>query len=108
MSPGKENAASLAGLRGASTQQNGQQRHPNTLNAQRQRVIERLRKGSADTITLRRDEDIMMPATRVHELRHQFGFDILSTRVKRETDIGRPHTVAMYTLLAEPKPGAQS
>lgn len=96
-----EGAASLAGQRGAgeATDQN-RHGHPNSLSAQRQRILDRLRMGSADTLTLRRELDVLMPAARIHELIHKFGRSILSTRVTRETEAGRKHRgVALYTLL---------
>jgi len=104
--PKKQSAADLAGSDGA-THQSKQSQHPNSLSAQRQRVIERLRKGPADTLTLRREEDVLMPAARVHELIHRFGYSITSLRVRRETEIGRLHNgIALYALMAEPVGGA--
>ncbi|NMZ64693.1 hypothetical protein HBN99_10185 [Pseudomonas oryzihabitans] len=47
--------------------------------AQRQRLLQRLRQGPANTIELRRDLNIMMPAARVKELR-EAGHD---TRLRR-------------------------
>ena len=43
----------------------------NSSEAQRARLLEHLKQfGSATTIELRRDLDVMMPAARAHELRH--------------------------------------
>jgi hypothetical protein len=96
-----ESAAALAGASGAgeATNQN-RHGHPNSLSAQRQRILDRLRMGSADTLTLRRELDVLMPAARIHELIHKFGEPILSTRVTRETESGRKHRgIALYALL---------
>ncbi|MCY0388243.1 helix-turn-helix domain-containing protein [Robbsia sp. Bb-Pol-6] len=54
--------------------------------------------GPLTTIEARKDLDVMMPATRVHELRHAHGLNIITTRVDRQTDAGHTHRVAVYTL----------
>ena len=71
----------------------------NSLAAQRQRLIDRLRvHGSVDTITARRELDILGVAPRVHELRHRFGHEIDMVWVKQPTDCGRVHRVGLYVL----------
>ncbi|MEW9570540.1 helix-turn-helix domain-containing protein [Rhodanobacter sp. Si-c] len=67
--------------------------------AQRQRLLAHLRHDSLDTITARRDLNVMHPAIRVKELREE-GHRIITVRVDRHDDQGRAHhNVALYTLL---------
>ncbi len=68
--------------------------------AQRKRLIDALRCGPVTTIEARRNLDILMPAARVHELRHLHGLDILTVRVSQETEGGKLHSVAKYVLMA--------
>ncbi len=68
--------------------------------AQRKRLIDALRCGPVTTIEARRNLDILMPAARVHELKHRHGFDIQTVRVRQETDCGKLHSVAKYVLMA--------
>ncbi len=106
MRPLRDDAAISGEERGArgAEQDDQQHEHANSLSAQRQRVLNRLRLGPADTLVLRREEDVLMPAARIHELIHRFGFTILSTRVRRQTEAGRQHHgIALYALLAEPQ-----
>lgn len=70
--------------------------------AQRKRLIDALRCGPVTTIEARRNLDILMPAARIHELKHLHGFDIQTVRVHQETDSGRLHSIARYVL----RPGA--
>lgn len=72
--------------------------------AQRQRILERLRKGSATTIQLRRDLDVIAPAQRIFELRHDQGCEINMRMVSDETKPGHKHTVALYSLVREANP----
>lgn len=86
------------------------QKHSNTqrhyadlsAEAQRKRLIDALRCGPITTIEARRNLDILMPAARIHELKHLYGFDIQTSRVQQETDGGKLHSIAKYVLL----PGA--
>ena len=74
----------------------------NSAQDQRKRLLDYLRThGSIDTITARRELDIMMPAARVHELRHRFGQRIDTVRTKQPTECGRLHTVAQYVFNGE-------
>lgn len=73
----------------------------NDAAAQRLRAIDLLRTGPKSTLQLRRDGDILSPAARIWELKHRFGFDILSQRVRQATDCGKLHCVALYVLLRE-------
>lgn len=70
--------------------------------AQRKRLMDALRCGPVTTIEARRNLDILMPAARVHELRHQHGHDIQTFRIRQETESGKLHCIAQYVLL----PGA--
>lgn len=93
----KENAPAAAGaLKKSHTKNNS----GNSTEAQRSRLLERLRIGPVSTIEARRDLDILMPAARVHELRHREGFNILSFWRTEETDSGQKHNVALYVLQA--------
>lgn len=67
--------------------------------AQRARLLDALRCGPLTTIEARRNLDILMPAARIHELKHRHGHDIQSIRVRQETDSGKLHTVARYILI---------
>lgn len=67
--------------------------------AQRQRLLSYLRHSAIDTITARRDLNIMMPAARVKELRED-GYNIQTVQVERYDDQGRKHhRVAIYSLI---------
>ena len=68
--------------------------------AQRKRLIDALRCGPVTTIEARRYLDILMPAARVHELKHRHGYDIRTVRVRQETECGKLHSVAKYVLMA--------
>ncbi|MDR5801607.1 helix-turn-helix domain-containing protein [Caballeronia sp. LZ001] len=71
----------------------------NSAAAQRARLMAALRKGPVSTIAARKAPiDAMMPAARIHELRHQGGFNIVLTWVFEPTDGGRLHRVGRYTL----------
>lgn len=68
--------------------------------AQRKRLLDALRCGPVTTIEARRNLDILMPAARVHELKHRHGFDIQTVRIRQETECGKLHSVAKYVLMA--------
>ena len=76
----------------------------NTSNSaadQRVRAYARLKaKGSATTIELRDECDIMMPAARIHELRHKHGHNIATIWVHQPTACGKLHRVAQYVLVS--------
>lgn len=72
----------------------------NTLEAQRSRLLKRLQKKAATTLELRHELDILAVAPRVHELRHQFGFNIQTHWTKDRNPGGGQHRVAKYVLLA--------
>ncbi len=68
--------------------------------AQRLRVLDLLRTGPKSTIQLRRDGDILSPASRVLELKRR-GFEIVTHWVQQATECGRLHRVALYVLMRE-------
>lgn len=70
-----------------------------SVSSQRARILARLRLGPLTTIEARRDLDIMMPATRIFELR-KFGHPIYTELVREETSPGRWHVVGKYVLLS--------
>jgi len=69
--------------------------------AQRQRLLAALQVAPISTIEARRDLDIMMPAARVHELRHKLGFDIDLVWTVQPTDSGKLHRIGKYVLHPE-------
>lgn len=70
----------------------------NSAEAQRQRILNRLEISPASTIELRRELDILMPAARVHELRHKLGKKITTIWTHQQTECGKLHRVAKYIL----------
>lgn len=76
---------------------NNQRKHSNSSEAQRQRLLAWLRThGRIDTITARRDLDILGVAQRIIELRRKHRIDTVWT--KQPTDCGKLHRVALYVL----------
>ncbi|MCP5019076.1 MAG: hypothetical protein GY938_27925 [Ketobacter sp.] len=72
------------------------------LYAQRQRLLTALRKAGAagiTTIQARHELNILAPAPRIFELRHDYGHNIQTFRTTANTPEGRPHRVARYVLL---------
>lgn len=69
----------------------------NSTNAQRQRLLECLKVTPVDTITARREMDVMHPAARIMELKRR-GNQIDAVWVDRPTDCGKVHRVALYVL----------
>jgi hypothetical protein len=67
---------------------------------QRFRLLQALRAGPVSTIEARHRLDILMPAARVHELRHRDGHNIFTHWVHEKTAAGLLHKVAKYVLLA--------
>jgi len=70
----------------------------NSAKAQRERLLMALRSGPVTTLEARSLLDILMPATRVHELRHGQGLNIRADWILRPTESGQLHRVAIYTL----------
>lgn len=71
--------------------------HSNTAAAQRKRILEYLRLRPLDTLTARKELDVMHPAARVMELRKR-GEKIQTVRIDRASDCGEIHCVACYVL----------
>jgi hypothetical protein len=75
----------------------------NSSNAQRNRIIERLRqvKGiGLTTIEIRDELNCLHPSGRIMELR-KHGYDIRSIWTNGSDHYGRPHRVARYVLFSE-------
>lgn len=70
----------------------------NSAHTQRLRLLAAFKeRHSVTTIEARRDLDILMPATRVFELRER-GYDIATVWTEGVTECGRKHRVARYVL----------
>lgn len=69
----------------------------NTAIAQRKRILEYLHTQPLDTLTARKELDVMHPAARVMELRKQ-GVGIKTVKIDRPSDCGKIHRVACYVL----------
>lgn len=66
---------------------------------QREKLIAHLREnGSATAIELRHRLDIMMPAVRIHELRHCYNHNIVRPWDIDENPGGTNHRMARYVL----------
>lgn len=68
-----------------------------TTESQRKRILEFLRSQPLDTITARKELDVMHPAARVQELRES-GQNILTLKIDKVSDYGKVHRVAYYVL----------
>lgn len=83
---------------------NKTQFHDTSGDAQRLRLLARLKLGPVDTITARSELNIMMPAARVKELRDR-GHDIRRHLITLTDDQGRPHHgIALYFLSTSAAP----
>ncbi|WP_353741893.1 helix-turn-helix domain-containing protein [Pseudomonas fluorescens] len=71
--------------------------------AQRRWLLDWMRNsGPIDTITARRDLNILMPASRIKELKNQ-GYSFHTQRITITDEQGRSHSnIALYTLIGEP------
>lgn len=72
----------------------------NSTADQRNRLAAELRKHPVSTIYAREELDILAPAARVWELRHNHGLNILTHWKTEETAFGKKHSVAEYALFA--------
>lgn len=69
-----------------------------STHAQRARLLSWLEAGPIDTITARRELNILMPAARIKELRER-GHSIISQRISMTDEQGRTHHgIALYYL----------
>ena len=71
-----------------------------TGSIQRIRLLEALRVGSVSTFEARRYLDIVHPAGRIQELRDE-GQEIDTLRIAEPSEVGRPHSIAVYILRKE-------
>lgn len=69
----------------------------NSAAAQRKRILNFLHVKPLDTVTARKELDVMHPAARVMELRKQ-GIEIATLRIDRPSECGKIHSVACYVL----------
>ena len=73
---------------------------------QRKRLLEAFRSRPMSTIQIRHELDVFQPAARIHELRHDEGFNIITHWEKQETPEGYMHRIAKYVLLSGKYQGA--
>ena len=75
----------------------------NTSHNQRLRLLDYLKThGAITTLQARRELDILSPAARIFELRHNFGYRINKVDIADYTDAKRKHTgIAKYVLVSE-------
>ena len=72
-----------------------------SASAQRQRILEHLQShGGATTIELRHELDVLAPAPRIFELRHNFDHNIITTWEHDGNPNGGVHFVARYVLMS--------
>ena len=76
-----------------------------SLSSQRQRLLDWLRKKPITTIQARQKLNIIAPAPRIFELRHNEGHNIVTYRMDDYTFTGHKHRVAKYVLLSGNKKG---
>lgn len=70
--------------------------------AQLARLLERLHMEPVDTLTARRELNILMPASRIRELK-DLGYNIQSHRICLTDDHGRIHRgISLYYLSGQP------
>ena len=67
----------------------------NRASSQRARMIKYMHTQPLDTLTARKELDVMHPAARIQELKAQ-GHKIDTVKIKRASECGKLHTVAMY------------
>lgn len=80
--------------------------HNTSFTAQRQRLLEALRERSLTTVDCRKELNIIAPAPRIYELRHNYGHEILTERVTVADEQGRLHRrIARYHLINEAERG---
>lgn len=69
----------------------------NTAKAQCMRILAYLYTKPLDTLSARKELDVMHPAARVMELRNQ-GIEIKTIWIDRASDCGKIHRIACYVL----------
>ena len=70
------------------------------LEAQRKRLLKALTIAPVSTIEARNQLNILAPAPRIFELRHDQGFNIITNWITTITPEGYKHRVAEYVLIA--------
>lgn len=75
-----------------------QHSYSSSLTAQRARLLKRLEEAPVTTIQARHQLDILAPAPRVYELRHNYGYNIVTYWQTQQTPEGHSHRVASYVL----------
>ena len=75
--------------------------YDNSYQAQRRRLLERLRQKPCTTVEARHSLDILGVAPRIYELRHHYGYNIHTHWTRDDNPGGGRHRVAQYVL----KPG---
>jgi len=76
--------------------------HNHSTAIQRRKLLQALKDADSSgltTIECREGLDIMMPAARVHELRHRDGYNIQSIRGQAHNAQGNRHSCARYVLV---------
>jgi hypothetical protein len=83
--------------------QNSSRLTDNSGSAQRRCLLDWMRNsGPIDTLTARRDLNILMPASRIKELKNQ-GYSFHTQRITITDEQGRSHSnIALYALVSEP------
>jgi hypothetical protein len=71
----------------------------NESSAQRLRLLKRLQERPCSTIDARHELDILAVAPRIYELRHWYGYNILTFYTTADNPGGCTHKVANYVLL---------
>ncbi len=74
----------------------------NSTESQRRRLLQALAQAGntgITTIQAREDLDVMQPAPRIHELRHNFGHNIVTAWKIEENAQGRKHRNGRYVLI---------
>lgn len=96
--PGKRGGAAGAGT--GNSKPDAKKCSWNSGLAQRQRALQRMRKGPVTTCELQRQYDIYDPPARICELRKQ-GHRIDTVWTRDETEAGVSHRVGQYVLVKE-------
>ena len=108
MTRDRDDAANPGGSGGARAKQSNKPADGNTAEDQRQRLLVYAQEhGSVDTLTARRELDILMPAARVFELR-AMGYPLPLIWVRRQTDSGKVHRVGLYCWTGGPEGDASA
>lgn len=73
--------------------------YSNTAASQRNRILDFLQTGPLDTLTARKELDVMHPAARVMELKRS-GKKIQTVKIDRASECGKIYRIACYVLEA--------